>query len=87
MSRDQRQSNQPPFGGKKNSSRYQWELKVKPNRLSKAREFAGDQVVIGLSFASDRLREWRDRQSQRSNVKTMQLRIIFDAQLKNGRKK
>ena len=28
--------------------------------MPKARENAGDQVVIGLNFASDWLREWRE---------------------------
>ena len=38
----------------------QWELKTKTTKLPKARENAGDQVVIGVSFASDWLREWRE---------------------------
>ena len=36
------------------------ELKVKPTKLPKARENAGDQVVIGFSFESDWLREWHE---------------------------
>ena len=36
----------------------QWELKVKKTKLSIGRENAGDQVMIGFSFASDRLSEW-----------------------------
>ena len=36
------------------------ELKVKPTNLPKAREYAGDQVVIGFSFESDWLREWHE---------------------------
>ena len=31
----------------------QWELKIKISQPSKARENAGDQVVIGVSFESD----------------------------------
>ena len=34
-------------------------LKVKTCKLPKARENAGDQVVIALSFESDWLRGWR----------------------------
>ena len=34
----------------------QWELKIKISQPSKARENAGDQVVIGVSFESDWLR-------------------------------
>ena len=33
---------------------------VKPTKLTKARENAGNQVVIGFSFVSDWLREWRE---------------------------
>ena len=36
----------------------QWELRTKTIELPKARENAGDQVVIGFSFVSDWLREW-----------------------------
>ena len=40
-------------------SRSQWELEVKTSKLPEARENASDQVVIGLSLASDWLRKWR----------------------------
>ena len=36
----------------------QLELKVKKTKLSIGRENAGDQVMIGFSFASDWLSEW-----------------------------
>ena len=36
------------------------ELKVKSTKLPKARENAGDQAAIGLSFAFDWFREWRE---------------------------
>ena len=36
----------------------QWEPKVKTSNLPKLQENAGDQVVIGVSFAFDWLREW-----------------------------
>ena len=45
---------------KENTFKGPWELKVKPTKLPKGRENAGDQVVIGLSFASDWLREKRE---------------------------
>ena len=35
------------------------ELRVKSTKLPKARENAGDQAAIGLSFAFDWFREWR----------------------------
>ena len=38
----------------------QRELKTKTTKLPKARENAGDQVVIDVSFASDWLGEWRE---------------------------
>ena len=38
----------------------QWELKVKTNKLLKARENADDQVAIVFSFASDWLRGWHE---------------------------
>ena len=31
-----------------------------PNKLPKARENAGDQVVFGYSYSSDWLKEWRE---------------------------
>ena len=36
------------------------ELRVKSTKLLKARENAGDQAAIGLSFAFDWFREWRE---------------------------
>ena len=36
------------------------ELKVKRTKLPEAREDAGDQVVIGFSFASDWPRMWHE---------------------------
>ena len=52
---------------------------------SKARENAGDQVVIGFSFASDLLREWSEflwTNHRTSKAKPMQSRITFYTQLK-----
>ena len=49
-----------PIRRKENTLKSQWELKMKPTNLSKARENSTDQVVIGFSFASDWLREWRE---------------------------
>ena len=53
--------------------------------LPQARENAGDQVVIGLSFASDWLIEcceFSRRITARSKAKTEQYRITFHTQLK-----
>ena len=59
-----------------------WELKLKANKPPKAREYAGDHVVISFSVKSDWLREWRElsgpSQSEVSEVKPMQYRITFD---------
>ena len=49
-----------PVRRKENTLKSQWELKVKPTKLSNARENAGNQVVIGFSIASDWLRKWRE---------------------------
>ena len=38
---------QRPIKKKKNTFKNQWELTAKTNKLLKAREKAGDQVVIG----------------------------------------
>ena len=46
-----------PITGKKNITRSQWELEKK-RKLPKARKNAGDQVGIGVGFASNWLREW-----------------------------
>ena len=43
-----------------NNFKSQWELKLDTIKLPKARENAGDQVVIGFTFASDWLKEWRE---------------------------
>ena len=54
--------------------------------MPKARKNAGDQVVIGLNFASDWLREWREFSgpiTEQIKTKKKQCRITFDAQLKN----
>ena len=59
----------------------QWELKVKTSASPKARENAGDQVVIGVSFACDWLREWHEFSGpikERSKAKPMQFPITFD---------
>ena len=45
---------------KESALKSQWELRIKPTKLPKARENAGDQVVIGFNFESDWLREWRE---------------------------
>ena len=61
-----------------------WELKEVTIKLPKARENAGDQVVIGFSFASDWLREWYEfsgPNTDQSNAKTKQSWITFDSQL------
>ena len=63
----------------------QWELKVRTTKPPKARESAGDQVVIGFSFASYWLRGWCNFSgpiTKRSKEKPMQSRITFDARLK-----
>ena len=49
---------QQPITRKENTFKSQWELKVKPTELSKARENAGGQVVIGFNFASGWWGEW-----------------------------
>ena len=45
-------SAQEPIKRKENSPKSEWELEVNTAKLPKARENAGDQVVIGFSFAS-----------------------------------
>ena len=70
---------------KENTLKSPWELRVKINKPSKARENAGDQVVIGVSFAFDWLREWREFSgpiTEQSKVNEMQSRITLDTQLK-----
>ena len=56
--------------------------KQKQTKLLKARENAGDQVVIALSFASDWLREWYEFSEPitgRSKAKSMKSRMTFGA--------
>ena len=70
---------------KENTLKSPWELRVKISKPSKARENAGDQVVIGVSFAFDWLREWREFSgpiTEQSKVNEMQSRITLDTQLK-----
>ena len=53
----------------------------KNKRFTKKRENVGDQVVIGVSFACDWLREWHEFSGpikERSKAKPMQFRITFD---------
>ena len=54
-----------------------WELKIKPTKLPKARENAGEQVVIGFNFESDWLREWREFLDQ-SWSEVQQIKAIPD---------
>ena len=50
---------------KKNTLKSQWKLKVKVTKLSKARENAGDQVVIGWECgASFRAEQSEVKQNQ-----------------------
>ena len=51
----------------------QWELKTKTTKLPKARENAGDQVVIGVSFASESGASFLDQ----AQSKVKQNRINF----------
>ena len=49
--------------------------------MLKARENAGDQVMIGFSFASDWLTKWREYSgpiTERSKAKPRQSQITFD---------
>ena len=69
------------------SVRCQRELKVKTAKLPKARENAGDRVMIGVSFAFNWLREWRKFSlpiRERIKAKPMQSRITFEPQLKTA---
>ena len=61
------------------------ELKVKTAKSPKALENAGDQVVIGFSFVSDWLRDWRESSgpmTERSKTKHGLFRISFDTHFK-----
>ena len=66
----------------------QRELKVKKNKLSIGRENAGDQVMIGFSFASDWLSEWWRFSGPITEhcyqVKPKQSRVAFDTRLKTA---
>ena len=58
----------------------QRKLEVK-TKLAKARENEGDQVVIGVSFASDWSRGWREFSepiTKLGKAKSEQSRITFD---------
>ena len=58
----------------------------KTTKLSKARENAGDQVVITFSFASDWMREWLQFSwpiTVRRKGTTMKPRITFDQSIRN----
>ena len=74
---------QDPIRRWENNCKNRWKLEVNSKR-SKARENAGDQVVIGFGFAPDWLREWRkffwtNHRAEKS--KTNATRSIFDTQL------
>ena len=63
------------------------ELKVKTAKSPKARENADDQVVIGFSFASDWLRDWRESSgpmTERSKTKQRLFWISFDTHFKKS---
>ena len=66
----------------------QWELKVKKTKLSIGRENAGDQVMIGFSFASDWLSEWWSFSGPITEhcyqVKPKQSLVAFDTRLKTA---
>ena len=50
-------------------------IQLRINKLPKARENAGNQVVVGFSFAADWLREWREFSgpiTKRSKARLMQ---------------
>lgn len=60
------------------------ELKLKNRKLPKAQENGGYQLVIGVSFASDLLIEWRDffgPISERGKGNPMHSRNTFDTQM------
>ena len=62
---------------KESALKSQWELRIKPTKLPKARENAGEQVVIGFNFESDWLREWREFLDQ-SWSEVQQIKAIPD---------
>ena len=60
-------------------------MRANENSNNKARENAGDQVVVGFSFESDWLRKRRKFSGQITELnktKVKKSRIIFDTQLK-----
>ena len=60
---------------------------MRTSQLPKARENVGDQIVVGFTFASDWLIEWREFSgpiTEQSKAKLMQSRITFDAQVKTS---
>ena len=78
---------QRPIRRKENILRNQWELKQKPSKLPKARENAGDQIVIGATFASDWLRSWSGfsgRITERSKTRPMLSWTTFNTQFYIG---
>ena len=66
----------------------QWKLKVKLSKLPKARENAGDQVVIGFRFSPDWLRKWSEFSgpiTERSKESQCNLGLLsFNIQLKTA---
>ena len=67
---------------KESALKSQWELRIKPTKLPKARENAGEQVVIGFNFESDWLREWREFLDQ-SWSEVQQIKAIPDYSIEN----
>ena len=62
-----------------------WRTKRTKSKPLKARENAGGQVAIGVNFASDWSREWREfcgPITEQSKAKAMQSRTTFDTQSK-----
>ena len=57
-------------------SRY--ELHVRISKLLDAQENAGDQIVIGFSFASDWLRKWREF-SGPITERVKQIQLLFQS--------
>ena len=58
---------------------------MRTSQLPKAWENVGDQIVVGFTFASDWLIEWREFSgpiTERSKAKPTQSRITCDVQLK-----
>ena len=51
--RETEKLSQQPIGREENTLNSQWELEVKPTKLPKVRENAGNQAVIGFSFGGE----------------------------------